>query len=175
MSQTISGVVEKTSSQESAPGAARKWTKKSFLVDGTWYGVFVNKDNSAKLASINPGSTVKIEFEVSGKFSNAISVEVLSAAQAAASPEVAKSVDTLNEKDLRITFNGSLKSALAFVEVAMRLDMLPLPAKKDARADAFYKYVVHYTNLFVAETYAAKLVAVDSDVAAEASEENGDE
>lgn len=157
MSQTVKGVVEKVNTQFSPAGSARKWSKKSVLVDGKWFGAFINKDNQAVLDAVTEGSTVSVEFEPKGEFNNVIRVELLSATKVATIPEVQKSVAALTEKDLRITYNGSLKSAIAFVEAAAKLDMLALPAKKDAKLDAFYEYVKYYTNVFTADTYAAKL------------------
>lgn len=157
MSQTIKGVVEKVSEQYSKAGSPKKWVKKSFLVDGKWFGAFINKDNDAVLGSVREGSTIEVEYEMKGEFFNVVKVSTLSAPAAAASPQVQESVAKLNDKDIRITYNGSLKSAIAFVEAGVRLDMIALPVKKDAKLDAFYEYVKHYTNVFVADTYAAKL------------------
>lgn len=155
---TIEGVVEKVNTTYSGPESPRKWIKKSVLVNEVWYGGFVNKDNEAVLSQVKEGDAVKVEYETKGKYINLVGLTILSKAAAAASPAVAASASTVLDKDLRITYNGSLKSAVAFVEAAAKLDLLALPAKKDAKLDAFYEYVKYYTDVFVADTYAAKLV-----------------
>ena len=160
MSQKVSGVVEKTNDQVSKPGSPKKWKKKSVLVDGKWFGAFLNAENTATLSAITEGSTVEVEYETKGEFFNVISITLLSDKKAAASPQVQESVSRMNDKDIRITYNGSLKSAIHFVEAAAKLDLLALPTKKDAKLDAFYEYIKHYTNIFVADTYAAKLTPI---------------
>lgn len=155
---TIEGVVEKVGTFESEPGSPRKWVKKSVLIDGAWFGAFVNKDNEAVLNKVKAGDSVRVEYENKGKFVTLLNLTILSDVEAAKSPAVAASAATISEKDVRITYNGSLKSAVAFVEAAAKLDLLALPAKKDAKLDAFYEYVKYYTDVFTADTYSAKLV-----------------
>lgn len=157
MSNTIEGVVEKTSSQVSAPGSAKKWTKKGLMVNGKWYNVFVNKDNEDVLARANEGAVVKIETEQNGQYTNVASVEVMSAKEAAASPAAVKSIAVSGEKDFRITYLASRKDALALVAMLIPLDVLPIPTKKADKADAILGYVNYYSDVLAANAMNAKL------------------
>ena len=158
MSNTIEGVVEKTSSQDGRnPDNSKKWTKKGLMVNGKWYNVFVNKDNESVLARVNEGTVVKIETEQNGQYTNVARVEIMSAAETAASPAAAKSVAVSGEKDFRITYLASRKDALAFVAMLIPLDVLPIPAKKADKADAILGYVNYYSDVLAAAAMNAKL------------------
>lgn len=168
MTNVIEGAVERISESKSAPGAAKKWIKKAMLVNGEWYSTFVNKDNMDELNHVQEGNAVRITFETNGQFKNLQKVVVLEGKTV--SKQVATSVQNLNEKDLRITYNGSLKSAIEFVSLANAAGALALPSKKNELADALYEYVKHYANAFTADTYAAKLNTTTEDTAADADD-----
>lgn len=168
MSEVVNGVVEARSIKDGIKTKFGPRTKYSFKVNGDWYGALESKALAEKLKQVNENDIVKITYSVNGDFKNLEDVEVVAQnvpvqqsvptkTSSKVSQEVAASVQTLAEKELRISYNGSLKSAIAFVEAAAKLDLLALPTKKAEKLDAFYEYVVEYTNKFVRDTYLAKL------------------
>lgn len=166
--QTVNGVVEARSEKE-IPTKFGPKQKVSFLVNGEWYGTFSNKNNSESLSKVLANDIVKIEFTANGNFKNLDTIEVVAKnvpaevakikkeRGAEVAKEVVASVQILADKDLKITYNGSLKSAIAFVDVAIRHDLVALPVKKSEKLDALYLLVKEFTNRFVADTYTAKL------------------
>lgn len=154
---TVEGVVEKVSEMKAPVGSAKSWTKKGMLVNGEWYNSFVNKDNQAALDRVAQGATVKITTEQNGKYTNVTSVEVMSAAQAAASPAAVKSAVVASDKDFRITYLASRRDALEFVTKLLPLDILPLPTKKSDKVDAIIGYIDYYADKFAATAMNAKL------------------
>ena len=156
----IEGVVEKVSEQKSPVGSNRKWTKKGLLINDAWFNVFVNQDNQDLMDSIAQGSVVKLETKQDGAYTNVVKVELMSQAQAKASPEAVKSASSYADKDYRITYLASRRDALEFVTKLLPLDLLPLPAKKSDKVDAIVGYIEYYADKFAAVAMAAKLKEV---------------
>lgn len=163
MGETITGVVEKINTTFSPTGAPRKWTKKSFLVNGEWFGGFLDKNNVGSMEKVQEGNSVKLTFEVKGNFKNLLDIAVVAEAPptvvAVALPAPASTSQPYNvqEKDMRMAYNGALKSAVPFIETALRMDLISLPVKKADKLDAFYEYVKEYATKFVRDSYNVKL------------------
>lgn len=173
--EVVNGVVEAISKKENVKTKFGFKTKTAFLVNGEWYGALGNKNNEEALALVKENDIVKIEYSVNGNFKNLETVEVIAenvpveiakvkkSLPKDVAKEVEASVQKLADKDLKITYNGSLKSAIEFVDLLMRNEMLPIPTKKADKADVVYEYVKEYTNRFVRDTYNAQLLANDTE------------
>src|SRR4030065_1108457 len=173
MSDTVNGVVEAVSRKDIKTKFGMR-NKVSVLVNGEWYGAVANKENEEVMAKVKENDIVKVEYTKNGDFKNVDSVEIIAENTPQAveeikktkgekgAKEVAESVQKLNDKDLRITYNGSLKSAIEFVDMALRNDLLAIPTKKADKLDAVYEYVKEYTNRFVTDTYTAQLKLDDN-------------
>lgn len=157
MSEVI-GVVEKVSVMDSPANSARKWTKKSFLVNSEWYGGFVNADNSKSINSINEGDSVKIKYEQKGEYKNLVGIQVIEG-DVKGTPTETKAINasktTLTEKDFRITYLASRRDAIEFVKQGITLEMFDVGKKKSSMADIFYDLVDVYAMKFAMQAYEA--------------------
>ena len=160
-SQQTQGVVTKANTTFSPANAARKWTKKSFLVNDEWYGGFINADNKALYESINEGDAVKVLYEDTGKYKNLVSIQLVEKGEPAKAP-VSKSNMTPfspTEKDFRITFLACRKDAIEFVKAAHQLGMISFGKKKADEMDIFEDLVNNYAIRFA--MHAWKIVPVE--------------
>jgi hypothetical protein len=153
----ITGIVEKVSEQQSPEGSPRKWSKKSFLVNGEWLGTFISKENKAQLNAPQEGDAVKVTYEVKGNFKNLTAIEVV--AKSNDEPVVGKQSYAnpvpynVQDKDYRITFLASRRDAVEFINNAISHGMISLGTKKSDQLDNFYAYVNEYAHKFAEDAY----------------------
>jgi hypothetical protein len=151
MAETVSGIVEKVTEQNSPAGAARKWTKKAFNINGDWYSAFVTKENAVELNSVNQGDAVEVTYETKGNFRNIVGVRIV--AQNTAAPASTTNVYNPIDKDYRITYLASRRDAIEFVKAAVQLELVSLPTKKADKLDAFEDLVNEYASKFAEAAY----------------------
>jgi hypothetical protein len=170
MSETITGVVEKINEMQSPSGAPRKWTKKSFSINGEWFGNFLTKENITEFNAVNEGDAVKATFETKGQYKNLTKIEVIGRDKGTGAnvvqvlpmaPQPASTTTTttpynVQDKDYRITYLAARRDAIEFVKSLVQLDILPLGTKKSDKADNFYAYVKEYAAKFAEDAYVSR-------------------
>lgn len=139
----IVGVVEKVNDQS---GPNNKWQKRSFKVNGTWYGAFLNKENTMSFNAVREGDTVKLGYSQNGKFYNAEEVHV-TGAQPVSVAAALPGASVIPDKDLRITYLSCRNSALEFLTLAQAAGALKLSGKKDL--DQLEAMLIEYTEQFM--------------------------
>lgn len=161
MSQ-IQGVVTKVNTSYSPAGAARKWTKKSFLVNDEWYGAFVNADNKASMDAVNEGDAVEVSYEVKGDFKNLTGIKLIAKHEDEIKsfpklPDAFKHNDIRPynpaDKDFRITYLASRRDAIEFVKSAHQLGMITFGKKKADEMDIFEELVHTYAMKFAMKSW----------------------
>ena len=157
--ETVTGVVERTNFKMMPTKFGEK-PHKSFLVNGEWFGGFITDDNKREMEAANDGDVVKLTLQTSGKYKNLTNISLVSKNEkvdtkqpTSITVDVSKSVQTLNDKDRRITYLASRRDAIEFVKFLIGTESVPLPAKKAEKADAIHEYVKHYSNKFVDDAY----------------------
>lgn len=154
------GVVTKVNTSYSPAGAARKWTKKSFLVNDEWYGAFVNADNKAPMDAVNEGDSVEVTYEVKGDYKNLVGIKLIAkhedeAAARSYDGPVKTSIKPYNpaDKDFRITYLASRRDAIEFVKSAHQLGMITFGKKKADEMDIFEELVHTYAMKFAMKSW----------------------
>ena len=132
-----------------------------------WYGFGMNKPK------FDVGDTISFEYSVNGAFKNAEAktVEIVAEAQETeTAPAATKSsggqisrdeywsnkekLDVLTQREIR--WAGSRNAAIEFVKLAVSLDALPFSKTKGDKEEILVQYLTNYTNMFYAETTAAR-------------------
>lgn len=163
MAEVVTGIVEKINDANSPEGSARKWTKKSFNVNGEWYSTFLTRDNMYNINAVKEGDAVKLTFETKGNFKNLSDIEVVAKNE----PEiVGKPVEKLQgvagqtynvqDKEYRITYLAARRDAIEFVKTLVSLDLVSLGTKKNEKVDNFYGYVKEYAAKFAEDAYISR-------------------
>jgi hypothetical protein len=161
--EVISGVVEKVSEMSNPAGSPKKWTKKSFNINGEWLGNFLTKENINEFNAISEGDAVKATFETKGNYKNLMKIEVIAKNEPEnAKQEVQRPTSSLStpynvqDKDYRITYLASRRDAIDFVKTLVQLDLVGLGTKKSDKVDNFYAYVKEYASKFAEDAYVSR-------------------
>ena len=157
MSDKATGVVEKVSTSFSKD-PNKKWTKRSFLVGGKWYGMFINDKNKDMLDAVREGDSVSVTYVMKGEFINLENIQTLDRAAAPANVAGAKNPGAPvpydpSTKDFRITFLASRKDSIEFVKMLLAHDVIPLGTKKGDKADIIYGLINKYAAKMAADAW----------------------
>jgi hypothetical protein len=162
VSNKLVGVVEKIN-KKSDTTKGKSWTKISFQVKNQWIGGFMSKNDTDDRAKVKEGDQVEIIWKENGQYKN---LETITIQQAASeTPEVSASGNSTNGgteyipqhvRDFRQTLAGSRNAAISFVEMAVKLNALPLPKDAKKHADALLVHVNEYTDVFAKQMLSAK-------------------
>lgn len=144
MSNEVLGVVQRVNITESAPNAARKWTKCSFLVNDAWYAAFINDDNKHMLQAIKEGDAVKVVYTVKGDFNTLTNISVVAENKVEYKEPIEKARSAQSDKEFRITYLACRRDAIQLVTEAIKLGMLTMPKKQADQLDTFYGLVEEY-------------------------------
>ena len=122
----------------------------NFVVDDVWYGFGFDAFN------FKEGDVVSFEWTPKGDYKNVKKGSMVAASGAAPAQAQAQSAPSAPSKpsntQLAIQFQASRNAAIAFVELAARLDAVPLPAKKGDRLDALQALISDTTTLYHIDT-----------------------
>lgn len=172
MSQT-QGVVTKVSMTYSPAGAARKWTKRAFLVNDEWYGAFVNADNKASMEAVNEGDAVEVTYETKGDYKNLVGIKLVAKHESEVK-DASNGLETVYkakvynpvEKDFRITYLASRRDAIEFVKAAYQMGAVTFGKKKADEMDIFEELVHTYAMKFAMKSWEiAPVVQTETTVA----------
>jgi ribosomal 50S subunit-recycling heat shock protein len=143
------GVVEEV---KNYTDPTKGWTKTSTMIQSVWYSGFQDKKKNANedpMKQVKPGDTVELEYEQNGKYFN---IKTLAIKTVAPPPAPEKESATgnayLDLKDFNQSKGNAAKLAVAFVMEAIKLEILPVPATKNKKAEAALAHVDHYTREF---------------------------
>lgn len=151
----------------------------SMVVDNKWYGLGSNQPEFAE------GAMVEFDVTQNGDFFNAKNVNVLGKAPATAKPQATsgrvvhntEKDDYWRNKELRDVQNDKAReigagrnTAIAFVDLLLKSNSLPLPKTASKQADVIFEAVEYYRAKFAA----AESGAVAAAPANEAPEEETD-
>lgn len=169
MSNQTQGVITKVSVTQSPAGAARKWTKKSFLVNDEWYGGFVNADNKASLDAVGEGDAVEISYETKGDYKNLVGIKLIAKHESENTNKSYKELVTSSgglvqgssnmkpynpaDKDFRITYLASRRDAIEFVKAAYQMGTITFGKKKADEMDIFEDLVHTYAMKFAMKSW----------------------
>lgn len=65
--KTVEGVVEAVSKRTGKSSKGGNWVAKSFMVDGEWFGGYVDAENKAAVSKASEGDTIKMIVEKNAK------------------------------------------------------------------------------------------------------------
>lgn len=156
------GVVEKINTKSDTT-KGKKWTKISFQVKGEWIGGFVNKDDSDDRMNVKEGDEVEITYKVNGTYKNLDEIKILTKGDSKKETAATGNAETAGTeyipqhvRDFRQTLAGARNAAISFVEMAVKLNALPLPKDTKKHADALLVHVNEYTSVFATQMLNAK-------------------
>ena len=141
---TVTGVVELISAKPRGNGTAYGVK----LNDGNWYGHGFAEPKFSK------GDTVS--FTYSGQYNNidirSVRKEAAQQAPAQAETSAHKAPSGTNPTQLAIQYQASRNAAIAMMEVLVKADAVPAPAKKADKYDAYMSIMDDITNQFHVKT-----------------------
>ncbi len=163
----VQGNIENIKPIVTGNGARGEWKKRSFQLNGEWYGGFLNKDNAPVVESLSIGDSVKFEMTTSpdGKFKNFKDIELVatspSVSNSAAPAAGVAAAPAADNYQMRMNFIGAQTRALKFVELLMNAEdkdgkkAVKLKGKAEDMQAELDKLVAHYTDKFALEAWNA--------------------